>query len=86
MKEYRNKDIVVYWAPEKCTHAGFCVRTLPGCFCVTRRPWIDVDAVSPEDIIAAIDKCPSGALGYSLPEGSRVDPSLANGPGSVENA
>ena len=85
MKEYRNKDIVVYWYPEQCAHPGTCTRLLPEVFCADRRPWVDVDAAEPEEIICCVDKCPSGALRYSLPEGSKVDPALAKGPGWIDH-
>jgi len=84
MKEYKNKDIVVYWYPEKCSHPGICIRTLPEVFCADRRPWVDINAAQPEEIIGCVDMCPSGALRYSLPEGSGVDPALAKGPGSID--
>lgn len=29
IKEYKTKDLTIIWQPEKCTHAGICVRTLP---------------------------------------------------------
>ena len=85
MKEYKNKDIVVYWYPEQCAHPGICLRTLPEVFCLAKRPWVNVNAASPEEIIKCIDICPSGALRYSLPEGSAVDPTLTKGAGSIEN-
>ena len=85
MKEYKNKDIIVYWYPEQCAHPGTCLRLLPEVFCVSRRPWVNVDAAPPEEIIHCIDRCPSGALRYSLPEGSRVDPELMKGVGSVDD-
>ena len=85
MKEYKNKDIIVYWYPVQCAHPGTCLRLLPEVFCVSRRPWVNVDAAPPEDIIRCIDKCPSGALRYSLPEGSRVNPALAHGVGAIDN-
>lgn len=85
MKEYCNKDIVVYWYPEQCSHPGICLRTLPEVFCTEKRPWVNVDGAEPEEIIKCIDKCPSGALRYSLPESSLVNPELAKGAGSIEN-
>lgn len=85
MKKYINKDLVVYWYPEQCFHPGICLQTLPEVFCPDRRPWINLDAATPEEIIKCIDKCPSGALKYSLPEGSGVDPELAKGNGSIGN-
>lgn len=84
MREYKNDHLIVYWYPEQCAHPGTCVRLLPKVFDVNRRPWVDINAASPEEIIKAIDQCPSGALKYSLPAGSKVDPALAHGPGSVQ--
>lgn len=85
MREYKNEDIIVYWHPEMCAHPGVCTKTLPKVFSVTRRPWVNVDLAKPEEIIKCIDKCPSGALSYSLPEGSKVDPALARGAGAIDS-
>ncbi|NLP44741.1 MAG: hypothetical protein GX351_08965 [Peptococcaceae bacterium] len=82
MRTYQNQDLVVYWEPENCIGAGYCVRNLPSVFRKNNHPWIDINGAPPEEIIKLIDTCPSGALLYSLPEGSRVDPDLAKGPGS----
>ncbi len=83
-KEYQTKDIIVYWYPKLCSHAGKCWGELPLVFKPEERPWIDLSASTAEDIITTIDKCPSRALRYSLPESSTVDPSLARGPGSID--
>jgi len=84
VKEYHNPDIIVYWYPKLCSHAGKCWGELPNVFKPQERPWINLSASSAEEIIRTIDKCPSRALKYSLPEGSSVDPSLAKGPGSID--
>jgi rubredoxin/uncharacterized Fe-S cluster protein YjdI len=84
VKEYQNQDIIVYWYPKDCSHAGKCWGGLPEVFDVDKRPWINVSASSAEAIIRTIDKCPSRALQYSLPEGSSVDPNIAKGPGSKD--
>lgn len=86
MKEYSNKDLIVYWEPERCSHSAICLKRLPSVFDVDRRPWVNINAASPEEIIKTIDECPSGALKYSLPEGSSVNPDLAKGPGSRDAA
>jgi len=86
MKEYRNQDIVVHWEPERCSHSGICLKRLPSVFDLDQRPWVNIEAASPEDIIKVIDECPSGALKYSLPEGSSVNPELARGPGAKDAA
>lgn len=84
MKEYKNEQIIVYWYPELCTHPGTCLRLLPEVFSLKRRPWIDINGSTPERIMRAVDACPSGALRYSLPEGSSVDPALACGTGNID--
>ncbi|HAA08964.1 MAG: (4Fe-4S)-binding protein [Syntrophomonadaceae bacterium] len=84
MKEYRTKDIVVYWEPDRCSHSAVCLNQLPQVFDLQQKPWVNVAAASPEDIIRTIDNCPSGALKYSLPPGSLVNPDLGNGPGAKD--
>ncbi|SDI29783.1 (4Fe-4S)-binding protein [Desulfosporosinus hippei] len=83
MKEYRNEHIIVHWYPELCSHPGTCLRLLPKVFNLEQRPWVNVDAAEPEEIIRAIDQCPSGALRYSLPKGSKVNAQRANGVGNL---
>ncbi len=83
MKEYKNDQIIIHWSPEVCTHPGLCLRLLPEVFSLGKKPWINVNGSTPEKIISAIDQCPSGALRYSLPEGSTVDPNAACGIGNI---
>lgn len=83
-KEYKTKDLIIYWDLSQCSHAGKCTDLLPQVFDVNKRPWITADGAEPEEIIRTIDKCPTGALKYKLTEGSKVEPNLANGPGSVD--
>lgn len=82
MKEYSNKDITVYWDPDLCTHVANCLIGSPTVFNIHKRPWVNINGASPEEIIRTIDTCPTGALQYSLPEGSSVDPALGKGPGA----
>lgn len=84
MKQYKNDNIIVHWFPELCAHPGICLRLLPEVFDVNQRPWVNVNSAAPEDIINTIDKCPTGALRYSLPEGSNVDPQIAKGVGNID--
>ena len=49
-----------------CSHAGFCTDGLPSVFKLGEEPWIDPSAASVEEIIETINKCPSGALSYSI--------------------
>ena len=65
-KAYTGNGITVTFDSEVCIHAGKCVQGLPEVFDVSARPWINVDAASAEAIAAQIDRCPSGALQYTL--------------------
>ncbi len=93
MKEYSNKDIRVVWNPEKCIHAGECVKGLPQVFSRDRTPWINMQEASSEEIMSVVDRCPSGALTYkkvqSATEGRENMPGanikvMKNGPLLVE--
>jgi uncharacterized Fe-S cluster protein YjdI len=61
-KEYATDEIVVEWEPVLCYHSQNCVRSLPQVFDESRRPWVTVDAATPDEVEAAVALCPSGAL------------------------
>ncbi|HET6642469.1 MAG TPA: (4Fe-4S)-binding protein [Gaiellaceae bacterium] len=68
-REYATDEIVVEWHPTLCFHSQNCVKALPAVFDSRRRPWIDPNAASAEDIARAVDSCPSGALRWRRPGG-----------------
>lgn len=82
-KQYENQDIIVYWGPQACMHDTQCYTRFPQIYDPEARPWVNVDGAAAEVIISSINRCPSGALKYSLPEGSSVNPDLARGPGLI---
>src|SRR5205085_4917943 len=61
-KEYSTDEIVVEWEPRLCSHSQKCVRSLPQVFDDGRRPWVEGDAASADEVEAAVALCPSGAL------------------------
>jgi uncharacterized Fe-S cluster protein YjdI len=61
-KEYATDEIVVEWEPQLCYHSQNCVRSLPQVFDDSRRPWVNVDAATADQVEAAVARCPSGAL------------------------
>jgi len=63
-KEYKKDSLTVIWKPEKCVHAGVCVRTLPEVYNPKEKPWIKLENASIEDLKSQINACPSGALSY----------------------
>ena len=65
-KSYENDEIIVYWNPNVCEHAGLCVQGDNEVFDSKRRPWIDLSKASSIKIAKIIDNCPSKALQYDL--------------------
>ena len=61
-KEYSNGEITILWQPEKCTHAGICVKTLPKVYNPKDKPWIKIENATSEELIGQVADCPSGAL------------------------
>ena len=56
-----------------CAHAGRCTDGLASVFRLKEEPWIHPNAASRDEIIATIQKCPSGALSYSVDDLERSD-------------
>jgi uncharacterized Fe-S cluster protein YjdI len=73
-RDYATDEIVVHWDSDKCAHSTNCVRGLPVVFDTSRKPWIAVDAASADEVAAAVDRCPSGALSYTRLDGVEPGP------------
>ena len=65
-ENYQGKKITIHDNRGICAHAGRCTDGLSSVFRLKEEPWIDPDATSADEIIATIQKCPSGALSYSV--------------------
>ena len=63
---YRGKRITIFDNRAICAHAGVCTDSLKSVFLYGKEPWIDPDGAAVEDVIAAVRKCPSGALSYAI--------------------
>ena len=63
---YVGKEITIHDNRGICSHVGFCTESLPSVFKLGEEPWIDPNGASKDEIITTIEKCPSGALSYSL--------------------
>ncbi|MGI9379105.1 MAG: (4Fe-4S)-binding protein, partial [Methyloligellaceae bacterium] len=66
---YEGKDITVYYNKVLCSHAAECSMSLAAVFDPSRKPWVDPDQGSADDIKKIVAACPSGALRYSEPPG-----------------
>ena len=63
---YTNGEVTIVWKKERCTHSKNCWKGLGEVFKPGQRPWIIPEGGSTAQIIAQIDKCPSGALSYRM--------------------
>lgn len=63
---YRGKEITIHDNRGVCSHDKTCIRELPSVFKEFETRWIDPDAAPKEKIIDICNRCPSGALSYSI--------------------
>jgi uncharacterized Fe-S cluster protein YjdI len=70
---YHNDRIAVLWEPKLCIHAGYCFRGQPHVFKPKDRPWVDVNAASPDEIAATVMRCPTGALHFERLDGGQEE-------------
>ena len=65
-ESYVGKGITIFDNRALCAHAGHCTDGLAAVFRMKEEPWIDPDGAAAHEVIATIEKCPSGALSYAL--------------------
>lgn len=63
---YKGETVTVEYDVVRCIHAEECWRRLSAVFDTQKRPWIQPDQATPEQIIETVSHCPSGAL-HTLP-------------------
>jgi len=90
-QSYRGRRITIHDNRAICSHAGLCTDKLAAVFKFGKEPWIDPAGADVDAIVAAVRRCPSGALGYALEGVEAKDPQRApsitvtrNGPYAVE--
>ncbi len=64
VNKYSNNEITVFWKPDVCIHSTNCWKASLKIFNPKRKPWIDMNAGTTEEIIKIVNNCPSGALSY----------------------
>ena len=86
-RAYTAPGVTVLYDRGRCLHFAECIRGLPEVFDARKRPWIQPENASAEDVAEVVRRCPSGALHYRLEEGSPEEPEqpthvefVANGP------
>ncbi len=66
LQVYQSDQVRVTFDPNICMHSGVCLRTLPAVFDVRRKRWIQPELAPADAVMAAVAKCPSGALQSQL--------------------
>jgi uncharacterized Fe-S cluster protein YjdI/CDGSH-type Zn-finger protein len=86
-RAYTAPGVTVFYDRGRCLHFAECVRGLPQVFDARKRPWIQSENASAEEVTEVVRRCPSGALHYRLKEGPCEEPEqptrvefVANGP------
>lgn len=70
---FESEDIIVSWDYVRCIHVEACIRSLPAVFDRHRRPWIDPSLATADDVAAACEACPTGALHYERLDGGAAE-------------
>ena len=81
---YAGKNAEVTWQGELCIHIGECGRAKGELFVTGRKPWCQPDAASDEEVEDVVMRCPTGALSFTLADGSA--PEIASPENSVSVA
>lgn len=88
-KTYTGENIEIGFEMKRCIHARNCFLKLPQVFDPSRRPWVNPDAASAEEIAAMIRTCPSGALTFKKTDANEQAPGInraqviENGPNAL---
>lgn len=64
--DFRGVGITIHYNKLQCSAAEQCSKSLPDVFRHRRRPWIQPNHATVEDIMETIALCPSGALRYTV--------------------
>jgi CDGSH-type Zn-finger protein/uncharacterized Fe-S cluster protein YjdI len=71
--EYPGANISIQYDAKRCIHAAECAHGLPAVFDPQRKPWVDANGASPDEIVAVVARCPTGALHYTRHDGGPAE-------------
>lgn len=76
---YDSDEIKVTWDQKRCIHAAECVRGLGEVFDTSKKPWVQPEKRSADEVADVIERCPTGALHYKMKKEDRTEkPSSKN--------
>jgi CDGSH-type Zn-finger protein/uncharacterized Fe-S cluster protein YjdI len=70
---FESENIVVTWDYVRCIHVEACIQALPAVFSRDRRPWIAPSLATADEVVAACEACPTGALHYERLDGGSAE-------------
>src|SRR4051812_8230406 len=82
LQTYVADEVTVTFDPTRCVHAAECIRALPEVFDTRRARWIRPERASADDVVRAVERCPTGALHYQRAAGDAER--AADGPVRVQ--
>jgi CDGSH-type Zn-finger protein/uncharacterized Fe-S cluster protein YjdI len=74
VRKYEGKEVLIEYTVKRCIHVSECVHGLPGVFDRDRRPWVDADAASVDEVAEVVVRCPTGALHFRRTDGGADEP------------
>lgn len=74
IKTYTGDAADVTFDTKRCIHAKECVNRLSAVFDTDKRPWVQPDNATADDLAGVIHRCPSGALHYTRKDGGAAEP------------
>lgn len=63
---YVGRGVTIHDDRSVCSHAGNCTDNLAAVFRLKQEPWIDAGAATADEVVAQVQRCPSGALTVSV--------------------
>lgn len=67
---YKRENLTVSWEPDLCHHCQVCISRLPKVFDPGKRPWVNLEGASIEEIVDTVNDCPTQALSQELQDES----------------
>jgi len=74
---YLGNDVEITYDVERCIHAAECANGLPGVFNPDRKPWVDPDGATVDEVAEVIQRCPTGSLKYRRLDGGAAEVAAA---------
>jgi len=68
-RRYSGEQADITYSLKRCIHAEECIHRLSAVFDPKKRPWIQADGASADDLVAMVTHCPSGALHVERKDG-----------------